>query len=546
MRADRSDPSVSLSLPPSTGDNETYTRLHITPFDPELLKIVLPNSIAHAARNVSFHSIETFPEKRYGFVDLPHMEAEKLKKKLNGATLKGTKVRIEKARPERRDQPDDTVPGVEEAETKKSTDGSKERKKRKREIDVLEGVKLQDRKVKRGWTETPEEANKKSKRTKGSKDKEKSKDGDKKLQRKRVKSKYTDEAECLLNTKVPPNALKNLTASESASKKRKKDKSRQVTIHEFEKTTKFPSFLKSTGPTDGAAVAVDFVEGKGWIDAEGKVVETVKPKVKPAKKQKAQATAPSLILPEHDSSSSEDTDDTSSSGTSSEDDDSSDGAEEANSPPAPSPTIPAQSTPTGLSNSDKARPMSSSSSRSLTIKIPPPITPSSTKVHPLEALYKRAKPEDAVTETPAQEQPFSFFDGGDDDEDVPATSQPAIPMTPFTRQDLEWRNVRSAAPTPDTAHPSRVRNFWANSNDEEQPSISQVATHDDAEDVGEEEEDDEPTGPAAGTSQDQKSEFQDWFWENRRELNKSWMKRRKVSAKEKRHRDNKARASRVF
>ncbi|KAF4469698.1 hypothetical protein FALBO_3406 [Fusarium albosuccineum] len=39
------------------------------------------------------------------------------------------------------------------------------------------------------------------------------------------------------------------------------------------------------------------------------------------------------------------------------------------------------------------------------------------------------------------------------------------------------------------------------------------------------------------------SDFQAWFWDNRRELNRSWMKRRKTAAKEKRHRENKARAN---
>jgi hypothetical protein len=533
-------------VPASTGGDETYTRLHITPFDPDLLKVVLPTSVAHEARNVSFHTLETFPEKRYGFVDLPHMAAEKLRKKLNGATLKGTKVRIETARPEEREQPDEATP---KPEGRNAKDGSKERKKkRKREVDVLEGVKLEDRKVKRGWTETPEEASKKTKRSKGSKDKDKTKDGDKNTQRKRVKSKYTDEAECLLNTKVPPNALKNLTASETASKKRKKDKSRQVTIHEFEKTTKFPSFLKNAPSAEDGVAAAEFVEGKGWIDTQGNVVEEVKPKLRPepTKKLKKKPAEPvSESLGQRTASNLEDSDDTSSSGSSSEDNDPSCAASDsASSQSLSSPSVSEQPKPAALANSEKIRPMSSSSSRSLSIKIPPPITPSSTKVHPLEALYKRVQSEEGAAETPAQEQPFSFFGGGEEDENVPASSQPAMPMTPFTRQDLEWRNIRSAAPTPDTAHPSRVRNFWATVTDEEKSTTVAAAADDDVDDLREEEEDDEPLGSNAGASQ--KSEFQDWFWENRRDLNRSWMRRRKASAKEKRHRDNKARASRVF
>lgn len=557
-----SRPPFDAPLHSSKADDDGFTRLHITPFDPDLQKVVLPSSISQAARNISFHTLETFPEKPFGFVELPHMEAEKLKKKLNGATLKGTKVRIETARPEQY-APDEAT------EKSKAKDSAKEKKertrKRKRGIDVLEGVKLEDRKVKRGWTETPEEASKKPKRSKEYNDKEKrknkvkdedtdkseekKKDGHAKQQRKRIKSKYTEEAECLLNTKIPPNAVKNLTASESASKRKKKDKTRQVTIHEFEKTTKFPSFLRTGPSADDAPVAVEFVEDKGWVDAEGNVVETVKAPAKPVvkRKKKTKAEAPQSSPPASpEKSPSEDSDDTSSSGSSSEDDDESESSDEASSVSLPSSTAPQQAAPDAAASSEKGRPMSSSSARSLSIKIPPPITPSSNKVHPLEALYKRAKPNDAVTETPAQEQPFSFFGGGGagEEEEEASSSQPAMPMTPFTRQDMEWRNVRSAAPTPDTAHPSKVRNFWATLNEDEQPAGPLVAADDVVDDLREEEEEEEPTASNSGAQA--KSEFQSWFWENRRDLNRSWMKRRKASAKEKRHRDNKARASRVF
>jgi hypothetical protein len=549
---------TSLDAPlESSKVDDGFTRLHITPFDADLQKVVLPSSIAQEARNISFHTLETFPEKPFGFVELPHMEAEKLKKKLNGATLKGTKVRIETARPEQH-APEAVT---EKSKSKDSEKETKERKrKRKRGIDVLEGVKLEDRKVKRGWTETPEEASKKPKRSKEYKDKEKrknkskdedtdkpeekKKDGHAKQERKRIKSKYTEEAECLLNTKIPPNAVKNLIASESASKRKKKDKTRQVTIHEFEKTTKFPSFLKNGPSADDPPAAVEFVEDKGWVDAEGNVVETVKTPAKPVvkrtkkKKSEAQRSSPPAS-PEK--SQSEDSDDTSSSGSSSEDDDESESSDDASSVSLPSASQ--EAAPDAAASAEKGRPMSSSSARSLSIKIPPPITPSSNKVHPLEALYKRAKPDEAVTETPAQEQPFSFFGGGGEEEEEASSSQPAMPMTPYTRQDMEWRNVRSAAPTPDTAHPSKVRNFWATLNEDEQPA-SAVAADDDADDLHEEEEEEEPTTSNAGAQA--KSEFQSWFWENRRDLNRSWMKRRKASAKEKRHRDNKARASRVF
>ncbi|KAH8170303.1 hypothetical protein LIA77_09084 [Sarocladium implicatum] len=481
------------------------------------------------------------------------MDAEKLRKKLNGATLKGTKVRIEKARPEVREQPDDDSPNPEKSKKKKSkskkapkddSEDDEPKKKRKREHDVFDGVKLEDRKVKRGWTETPEEAQKKPKRSKESKDKDKKTDKDAKQKKKRVRSKYTEGAECLLNTKVPPNALKNLTPSESSSKRRKKDKSRQVTIHEFEKTTKFPSFLKTTSSAEAGSAATEYVEGKGWVDEEGNVVEAVAVKEKPDATKRKSASKKKSPEPADDSDDS-----TSSSGTSSEEVSSESDSSEDEAAAVPKSPTPVQQTTPDLETADKARPMSSSSSRSLSIKIPPPITPSSTKVHPLEALYKRAKPDETVTATPAQAEPFSFFGGGDIEEDDEPSSQTAMPMTPYTRQDFEWRNVRSAAPTPDTAHPSRMRNFWANGEQDADADAMDVEVNGDADDNAaqdEEEEEEEQAQEAIPAASARKSEFQDWFWENRRDLNRSWMKRRKAAAKEKRHRENKARASRVF
>jgi len=42
----------------------------------------------------------------------------------------------------------------------------------------------------------------------------------------------------LLKVKMPPNAMANLTGDDADKKKMKKGKSREVTVHEFEKTTK--------------------------------------------------------------------------------------------------------------------------------------------------------------------------------------------------------------------------------------------------------------------------------------------------------------------
>lgn len=55
-------------------------RLHISPFDPNLLPLIIPAVITEQASNISFHALQTFPERNYGYVDLPVMDAEKIKK----------------------------------------------------------------------------------------------------------------------------------------------------------------------------------------------------------------------------------------------------------------------------------------------------------------------------------------------------------------------------------------------------------------------------------------------------------------------------------
>ncbi|KAL3956258.1 hypothetical protein ACCO45_009104 [Purpureocillium lilacinum] len=494
----------------STDGSGEYVRLHITPLDSELFNIIIPASVLPAARNVSYHTIDTFPEKRYGFVELPETHAEKLKKKLNGSVLRGSKIRIEKARPAKQMEP----PAPTEMpvkKRKKPADGLEAPKKRKRDVDVVEGVTLRDRKVKRGWTESVEE----KKKNKKNKDKE---SRDKAEKRKRPKSKYTDQEECLLKVKMPPNAMANLP-QEAHKKKRKRGNTREVTVHEFEKTTKFPSFLKTS---------------------DGNVVEEVKVKAKrtlanaPAAKQKA-------VEAEQETGSEEDDDDdsTSSSGSSSEEDDDSEVG------------VPGKNQESTSDLDPKARLKSGSSSEAPSDSgsededDSPRRTGDDREAHPGNAgdfsqdrnpLYKRHKPADDTAEAPSAAEPFSFFSGGNDEDieeeeeqDHQGDRPAAIPMTPFTKQDFERRNIRSAAPTPDTAHPSRAKNFWAPAEDDEE-----------LEDIADGDEDEHAAGPT------EKSDFQTWFWENRGDLNRSWMTRRKMASKEKRHRENKARASKAI
>ncbi|KAK3349484.1 hypothetical protein B0T25DRAFT_504641 [Lasiosphaeria hispida] len=546
----------------TASDNAAYVRLHVTPLDEDLLKVVLSTTLLPKARNISYHTIETFPDKRYGFLELPHEDADKLRKKLNGSVLKGVKLRIERARPS--DIPEPLGAAVmadpQRDLKKRKKDGERKdidkSKKRKLDNEIVGVVLEEGRTVKRGWTtaEGPNEKEKKDKRSK-KENTEKAEKSDKKKKdkgekRKQPKSKYTDHAECLVKTILPATTSAPAPADaddDTTTKKKKKSKSREVIVHEFQNTTKFPTFLKTTVASGPAKAPLEFVDGKGWVDEGGNIVEPVKTRpaaslgVKPAKKTKP---VPQKVVSDDSSATSNGTDQ------SSDDSDSESeivlenvqaGGEAVPQLPIGSPS---------LLKSDPARPKSSSSVRSLTIKIPPATPPKDGKVHPLEALYKRPKQdESAVAKEPAASTAFSFFGAAnneaveEDAEEVPTTQ---VPLTPFSRQDFEIRGMRSAAPTPDTAHPNKRFIPWG-------PDEEKVEEDDDEDEASTGLEDDEADGISdsaeptqnAADSED-KSDFQKWFWENRGDINRSWRKRRKTAGKEKRYRDNKARMARAI
>lgn len=563
---------------------ERYTRLHIAPLNPELLKVIVPQAVLPKARAISYHTLQAFPERPYGFIELPSADAQKIKSKLNGAVLKGVKIRVEPARPDNMPKPDadaavEAAAGGDLERKSKKSKTEKREKKRKRDPQEIEGIELEEgRKVKRGWTVTPDEAKSKKKKEK-EKERAKSKSGDakkdkkerkekkdKKKKRRDAESEYTDGPECLVKTKLPPNK-RDVVAGDSQGgekTKSKKHKKHEVVVHEFENTTKFPTYFKASKGATASGTEYDFVEGKGWVDSNGDVVEKVK-STRPKGLPKTQVEKKPV---------EEDDDTTSSSGSSSEEEEDSEAEEDDESPkqktraahPNLKPLAMDTATPSGLeSPMDSARPKSASSAKSLTIKIPP-ATPSSNKVHPLEALYKRQQQGEAAgTADTAGDQPFSFFGGQDveeDDDDDLGQGKPVdgpeidngegssqagfsqgnqMPMTPFSKQDFEWRGMRSAAPTPDTAHPSRYSRIWPLRDDrEESPGIAEDEEHDDQMDnpdgAG-------PENSGEGEPTNPNTDFQKWFYENRGDLNRSWQRRRKVAAKQKRYRENKARAT---
>ncbi|KAK0742939.1 hypothetical protein B0T18DRAFT_430330 [Schizothecium vesticola] len=523
-------------------------RLHITPLDPDLLTVVLSSALLPKATNISYHALETFPEKRYGFLNLPPDDAEKLKKKLNGAVVKGQKIRIQTARPESL-----PTPLGDEMARPKETDTSRDVKKRKRDdVVVLEGAQLEGgRKVKRGWTAAAaaDEAQDKDRRAR--KEKGEKRDKKEKKARRQEKSKFTDHEECLVKTILPANAVPAEDAGAVASKSKKKKNAREVVVHEFEKTTKFPTFLKTTVASTGAKRELEYVEGKGWVDETGTVVEPVK--AKPVTRSRAPIFKKRAPVPDSSSSSSSGADE-------SDEEDASD-SESTSASPLPKAdrkgkVAQMKDSEPSLPQSDSARPKSSGSPKNLSIRIPP-ATPKDAKVHPLEALYKRPAPADGVTTEPEQtsEKPFSFFDHANDDasdgeapaattneEEGPKTQQ-ALMMTPFTRRDIETRGIRSAAPTPDTAHPSRRFKPW--DDDAADGNIAEESEDEDM--VGEGSPSGKATRAAGGREEAAAtSDFQKWFWENRGDINRSWKKRRKQAGKEKRYRENKARMAKAI
>ncbi|KAF1959819.1 hypothetical protein CC80DRAFT_489900 [Byssothecium circinans] len=556
-------------------DENKILRLHVTPFNPALLKVYLAPSVLPLAKNISYHDVETFPEKGFGYLELPAMEAQKLKKKLNGSTLKGSKVRIEEAKPEKRKVSEDV------GDVKENEERPKKRSKKvkaKKEQGVLEGVVLPDgRKVKRGWTEPP---------TKTKKEKKENKDKEKK-EKTRKESKYSKEPELLFKARLTPVAATELAFKEKSrdKKKDKKSKSKEVVVHEFEKKTNMPSFLKQSKVSTEKKPAVDYINGVGWVDEDGNVVEaetgkvrnrrvlelvdsapvqpttekqqsaTPSPKSSPAprslqKKKTKKATPPP--------SSSESEDAESSVVSSSSDDDSSDSDKEAEHAADSPASSPAQA------------PKADTPDISVT-----PSSPATTKeVHPLEALFKRPKPSLSLgtVTTPSKglapiNTSFSFFDSNSGAMDVDAEASGNQPTTPYSQRDLEWRGLRSAAPTPDTAAVGRRFSFpWRKSSQEadeggedddtetkEQLSINTKANASAAHLAGVAEEDEGEKDAVTGAEQtrgtavdgeeeeaeEEESEFKKWFWENQGSLNRAWKKRRRDVLKSKRLTDNK-------
>ncbi|KAJ5121212.1 Nucleotide-binding alpha-beta plait [Penicillium bovifimosum] len=506
------------------------TRLHITPFTPEILPSVLPASVRSLATDISFHEITTFPENNYGYVTLPKMEAEKIKKKLNGSILKGKKFKVEAARPSKRHrEEEDAVPEAPSSVKKKS----KKSKKQEPENGVLDGFELPaDRKVKRGWTETSD-----AKQERRKSEKKEKKDKEKKLQ---PKSKYTDKSECLFRATIPPNRASDLAPDDKKAKKKKALKDNVV--HEFAKTVTQPSFLRTA--EESAVPTATFEEGKGWIDSTGNVREPANEKIskdsyRPGKIPGAKEKRPTKsaaketkkrptkeVSPEV---SSESEDYTSSSGSSSEEisvseSEVDEGKEDDAKTQLQQKTAKSESDSDADASTHDKTPNPSASAE-MAIEPVQEVEPDTLvkEVHPLEALFKRAAPTASDDQlAPAAETGFSFFGNDIESEDEPQVAEPQTPFTPFTKNDLQNRGQRSAAPTPDTTAAARHMTWNESDGSDDDVMIDSPVTKSRLADGEEKEE----------------TEFAKWFWENRGENNRAWKKRRRDAAKEQRQRDN--------
>ncbi|EMC92617.1 hypothetical protein BAUCODRAFT_133599 [Baudoinia panamericana UAMH 10762] len=422
-------------------------RLHITPFNPTLYDRFVPPTLQPLASDISFHTVQTFPDRGYGYVELPAMEADKLRKKLNGTTLKGTKVRIEEAKPEKKRKANA------EADNAAEDVPVKERKRKKTEDGVLPGHQLEGgRRVKRGWTED------------GAAKKKKANKDDAGIESRRVRFKTT----------VPPNALPVSDRPKKVKDKKKASAGEtKAVVEEFAKTRKA---AEMPDQSNNAKRTASFEDGKGWVDEDGDVVEAAPKSSRPKRRRKdivedADVAEP-ILAPENGAMQRD---------VQIHDDAAHETADSQADTVAP---LPAARVDEDTATSNGVQRESSEQAQALDRDTLTTEAVNATKeVHPLEALFKRSvpTPESVTKPKPAPiDTSFSFFDPEDvNDDDAEGTEpNPIPPQTPFTQQDMEWRSIRSAAPTPDTAAIGKRFSFA-------------MADRDDGDDGDEDDEDDE-------------------------------------------------------
>ena len=463
-------------------------------------------------------------------------------------------MRVEEARPKKASGKDDESkePGLKTMDKRSKTSKT-------REEGVIPGHELHDRKVKRGWTEP---ASSEAKPTKRRKDKP-----DKKSKPK--VSSLTGNAECLFKTMLPPN--KTPSDNGRIKKRKRGEPSRQFIVHEFANTTKHANFLRDDSDTMSKKRTSEYVEGKGWVDEDGNVVEggpkgrrtkskrdvnndpqPEKP-IKVPSRRSSRLEPPSVLItaPKARGAKSEPavlSDETSSNGTSSTSGSDNDDRALESTPSTPraskSRSEKQKRKSTGVATTgldgvevgsvERLSITRSSASPPPSQNLDPTSTPETSGIHPLEALFKR--PKNAASRTPKKPalEVSTSFNFLDPDADENGSQGALIPQTPFTQQDIRQRRQRSAAPTPDTAAPGKTfGDFWEGNSDisagDEDMEI-EGAPKAEVDEVTAKKKKDQP-----------QSEFQKRFWEQRGETNRVWKRKRREATKEKRHSANKER-----
>ena len=541
-------------------------RLHITPLNPELLPAVLPQQLLAKASDISFHTIQTFPERNFAYIDLPSEEADKLRKKLHGCLFRGQKMKIEEARPTRSSARKESS---RKDETSPARSSKRSKRKTKEDGDTISAIELpKDRNVKRGWTE-PDSVDASEKR-KSKKEKKK---------RKSKEASITGETECLFKTKLPSAASASPVAhemNEKGKKRKRTGRESETVVHEYKNTTRHYQSYKAGEKPEGVKQAKEYVDGKGWVDDEGNVVEqpTKRRKSGPrsteqgsSKREDSTAVQPALAKPNAGDNAEEDgSDATSSSGTSNSDGEGEEESEESGGHGASTTNVDPHTTAgLGISSTDGKEMQSVeverlSISRSSGSPIPHvdthPASQStshpSVEVFPPPDLFKRPSLAASQSQTPKKPHlevstSFSFFDPDDHAEAQGGTSSMLMPQTPFTQQDIRHRRQRSAAPTPDTAAVGKTfGDVWgggkvADDDDEEDDEGGKGVDEHEQADGKESTEKLEKSEGSKGEDTKEESEFAKFFWDQRGHNNRAWKRGRREAAKEKRKQDRKER-----
>jgi hypothetical protein len=374
------------------------------------------------------------------------------------------------------------IDAAEEADDGKAKKKVK-KEKRNREEGVHPGHELEEgRRVKRGWTDGEGKGKKSGAEANGATNGE-----GRKLR---------------FKTTLPPNASQIPEKGKDKVKKKQKDKEstrkrEKTVVEEFKKSKRSRDVSLPAG--QGQHGNIHYEDDKGWVVQDGQIVETerVSKKIK-RQKRSQEAKAMPTVDEENDESMAVDVS-------------------------TVNPTA-----HDGEAGSSALQPDSSD------VGMPDGESSTQKEVHPLEAIFKRPTTSASESSKPRPtpiDTSFSFFNSGADEEDEVDTDMNLPPQTPHTRRDLEWRSLRSAAPTPDTAAIGRRFSFPVPQDSEMDEEGADNQEMEDADQA-------DATEGAANCPVRDESALRKRHYEIRGEFNRTWKKRRREERKQTRQREN--------